>query len=190
MNKLSSLIRISQPFILFIQLILLNIDKYFPRPFSFYFFPLNQDLFRRDRLVCDNNLQSPVISQEWTTLGDFFSALSDLINYNEMNCGCLWCMKTYLLHCFTFSGILKLKSGAFQGWAFKFSKFQRQPKVSLFHRGCENCCITAAWVKSDDGEQGSVFRDSNWAEKLLAAELQLWWKYPCSSETAVRSFWC
>lgn len=28
-----------------------------------------------------------------------------------------------------------------------------------------------------------MFRDANWAEKLLAAELQLWWKCPCCSDT-------
>lgn len=85
-------------------------------------------------------------------------------------------------------GLKSWKAVRFRGRGFKYSKFQWQPKVS-FHRGCENCCITAAWAKSGDGGQGSVFRDAHWAEKLLATELRLWWKCPCCfSETAVRSF--
>lgn len=80
-----------------------------------------------------------------------------------MNRGCLWCMKTFL--CW--------KAGHFIDRGFKNPKFQWQPKVSLSHGGCKNCWITAAWAKSDDGEQESAFRDANWAEKLLATSVHV-----------------
>ena len=66
--------------------------------------------------------------------------------------------------------------------------------------GSKRCCFTTVVKtalshqlepKTDEGEQGLVFGDASWAERLIAAELQSRWRcLCCPSETAVMSFWC